>query len=419
LLFTDGPAAAPARCIDPDMPSVRRSPSAASAISAPARALWRELADELEQLRAQHLFRTITSIDAVDGARIRVDGRWLVNFSSNDYLGLSQHPRLIEAAGEAARRWGIGARASRLLAGSTAVHAQLEAELAAWYRAEAAVVFSSGYLANLGAMRALLAPGDAVVVDRLAHASLIDACRASGARLLAFPHNDADALATVLSRSRRRRCLVVTEGVFSMDGDVAPLPDLVRGAAARGAVVYVDDAHGAFVRGRAGRGSLEAAGVPADRVIAMGTLGKALGCQGGFLAGPAVLINLIRNRARTFIYSTALPPPIAAAALEALRLLRDDPAPRQRLVGNVSRFTRAMRAAGFRPTSGTHIIPIVMGASASAAAERVRQAGYFAPAIRPPTVPRGTERLRLSVTASHTHEQLDAFVTALATIAAV
>ncbi|MBI3322949.1 MAG: aminotransferase class I/II-fold pyridoxal phosphate-dependent enzyme, partial [Candidatus Omnitrophica bacterium] len=279
--------------------------------------LLQSFEEELRALQGRDLLRRLTTIEEVRGAEVRLDGRWLVCWCSNDYLGLSLHPAVIRAAARAAARWGVGARASRLLAGSTALHAGLEDALAEFFGAEGAVVFASGYLANLGTLSALVGPRDLVVVDRLAHASLIDACRASRATLRVFPHNDVAALSRLLTRRGGRR-LVVTEGVFSMDGDRAPLAELLDVVQRHDAFLYVDDAHGAGVLGDTGRGSPEEAGVPHEHLLYMGTLGKALGAQGGFVAGPAPLIALLHNRARPFIYATALAPPAAAAALEAL-----------------------------------------------------------------------------------------------------
>jgi 8-amino-7-oxononanoate synthase len=371
----------------------------------------------LDALRARDLFRTPRTLDAVDGPRLRVGRRWLLNFSSNDYLGFSTHPRLIAAACAAARRWGVGARASRLLAGSTAAHDRLEAALARWFGAEAAIVFSSGYLANLGALHALLKPGDVAVVDRLAHASLVDAARTSGARLLVFAHNDPESLDRALRRPRPGRAVVITEGRFSMDGDLAPLARLLAIANRREAVVYLDDAHGVFATGPRGRGTLEGSGVSPSQVLLMGTLGKALGCHGGFLVGPRRWIAWLRNRARSFIYSTALPTPVAAAALEGLRLLARDRRPIRALAANARRLRDGLEARGLpTPAQASHIVPLVVGetARARALAQRLWDAGVFAPAIRPPTVPAGTARLRLSLTAAHRSEHIDACLDAIA-----
>lgn len=363
---------------------------------------------DLDDLERRQLLRRLTPIEEISGAEVRLDGRWLVCWCSNDYLGLSLHPAVVRAAAEAAARWGAGARASRLLAGSTALHARLEEALAEFFGAEGAVVFASGYLANLGTLSALAGPRDLVVVDRLAHASLIDACRASRAALRVFPHNDIAALSRVLARPGRRR-LVVTEGVFSMDGDRAPLAELLDVVQRHDAFLYVDDAHGAGVLGDTGRGSPEAAGVPHEHLLYMGTLGKALGAQGGFVAGPAPLIKLLHNRARPFIYATALAPPAAAAALEALRIVREDPAPRARLRRNVERLGARL------DVPASHIIPVIVGSARKACelSAGLLARGILAPAIRPPTVPEGTARLRLSVSALHTDEQIDALICAL------
>lgn len=378
--------------------------------------LLRELEAELRALRAQGGFRELATLEAIEGPRVRLGGRWYVNWCSNDYLGLSSHPALVEAAAAAAAEWGVGARASRLLAGTSRWHERLEAGLAAWSGADAALVFSSGYAANLGTIGALLSAGDVAVVDRLAHASLFDAVRASRATLRVFRHNDAAHASDLLARaSRARRRVIVTEGVFSMDGDAAPLGDLIDAAARRDAVVYLDDAHGAFVTGATGRGSPEAAGVPHERFLYMGALGKALGCQGGFVTGPRALIDWLRNRSRPFIYSTALAVPVAAAAARALELA-SEPKLRDLLRARVGELHQRLSAIIGTPDGGrSHIVPVVLGGSARAlaVARLLMQHGCWAPAIRPPTVPKGTARLRLSVTAAHTDEQIDALADAL------
>ncbi len=361
---------------------------------------------ELQQLDEQGLLRTLTTVDVVDGPIMRIKGKELVSWCTNDYLGLSQHPRLIRAAAEAAKRWGVGARASRLLAGTTALHERLEAALANFFRAEAALVYASGYLANLGTLTALLGPDDAVVIDRLAHASLVDACRLSRARLRVFHHNDPEHLRAVLSRlSTARRRLVVTEGLFSMEGDTAPLQALRDVARRHGALVYVDDAHGVFASGATGRGTPEVQGVAHEDFLYIGTLGKALGCQGGFVVGPRVLIALLHNRARPFIYSTAMAPPVAGAALAALHLVQEHPAPRARLARLVARLHAGRPGIASR----SYIVPIILGSASRAmkVSQQLWRRGHFAPAIRPPTVPAGTARLRLSLSAAHTPQQID------------
>lgn len=375
-----------------------------------------EFQAELHHLDAEHLRRRLVTMESLDGPVARVQGRDVVCWCSNDYLGLAAHPRLAEAAADAARHWGVGARASRLLAGTTRWHTQLEQQLAAWFGADDAIVFASGYLANLGALGALLSPEDLVVADRLVHASLLDAARHSGATVRVFRHNDPTHAAEILGRARAgaRRRLLVTEGVFSMDGDRAPLGALLEAAEAHDAMVYLDDAHGAFVAGAAGRGSPEAAGIAHERFIYMGTLGKALGAQGGFIVGAQVLMDYLRNRARTFIYATALAIPVAAAACEALRVMEDEPQRRSALQAKALRLCQRLPRP-WTPASASHIVPIVVGDAkrALALADRLWEQGIWTPAIRPPTVPRGTARLRVSLTAAHTDAQVDDLARAL------
>jgi len=379
--------------------------------------LVQALGEELQELQERDLLRTLHPIEEIRGSTIKINGQWLILWCANDYLGLSTHPRVVQASCDAAKRWGVGARASRLLAGSTQLHEQLEERLASFFHAEAACVFSSGYLANLGTLSGLLNAEDLIFVDRLAHASLIDACRVSRATVRVFHHNDASHVATLLGRyTHARRRLIVTEGVFSMEGDFAPLERLLDVAQTHEALLYVDDAHGAFCLGPTGRGSPEMAGVSHEAMIYMGTLGKALGCQGGFVVGPRPLIEALRNRARTFIYTTALATPVVAAALEALRPIKEDPVPRMRLAQNVHQLHADLASLGrFRSQAQSHIVPIMIGPSRRAVdvSRELWQRRMFAPAIRPPTVPEGTARLRISVTALHTDEHLIQLVSAL------
>jgi 8-amino-7-oxononanoate synthase len=386
-------------------------------LESPRSRLLAELSEELGELRAQGLGRRLICLEAVEGPCVRIDGRTVVSWCSNDYLGLSTHPALAQAAARAAAEWGVGARASRLLAGTTRWHAELEERLAAWFRAEQAIVFPTGYQANLGALGALLGSQDAVFIDRLAHASLVDAARATRASFQVFRHQDVGHLTALLARApAARRRLIVTEGVFSMDGDPAPLKDLVEAAESHDALVYLDDAHGAFAAGPTGRGSPEAVGLAHERVLYMGTLGKALGCQGGFVIGPKTFIELLHHRARTFIYTTALAVPVAAAAVAALDVLAREPAHRERLWDRVARLREWMAAQlGSDTFVESQIVPVVVGTAeaALALAERLWEQGIWAPAIRPPSVPQRTARMRLSVTALHTDEQIDALVRAL------
>ena len=394
-------------------------PSASTLPSTQER-LLDDLSGELRALDDRALRRRLTVVDRVDGPWVEIGGRRLLTWCSNDYLGLAAHPALAEAAASAAREWGVGARASRLLAGSTRWHARLEEGLAAWCGTDAAIVYPSGYLANLGTLGALLSSRDAVFVDRLAHASLVDAIRRTPATLRVFRHNDLSHLAALLARAGgARRRLVVTEGVFSMEGDACPLADLADLADSHETLLYVDDAHGAFVVGATGRGTPEAAGVPHERFLYMATLGKGLGAQGGFVVGPAPLIDYLHNRARTFLYTTALAVPVAAAAVAALRVLAEEPARREVLHRRARRLQERLaklRLPATAERAASHIVPLVLGSTVRAVevARRLWERGCWAQAIRPPTVPEGTARLRLSVTALHTEAQIETLVDALA-----
>ncbi len=386
--------------------------------TSPGAQLLAQLSDDLADLKGRGCYRSLTRVEALRGCTVRIDGRERICWCSNDYLGLSGHSAVVAAAATAAREWGVGARASRLLAGTGVWHDRLEAALAAWYGADAAVVFASGYLANLGTLGALCSSEDAVFIDRRSHASLIDAARATRARLRVFRHNDATQLAALLGKApRARRRFIVTEGVFSMEGDAAPLAALAEVAEAHGAVLYVDDAHGAFVRGPHGRGSCEAEGLALTRVVYMATLGKALGCQGGFVVGPAALVEALRNLARTFIYSTGLSPPVAAAAVAALGVAEGEPARRQRLGERCRELTQRLQTIGVREPGSvpSHIVPVMLGETkrAIAVAHGLWEAGMWAPAIRPPTVQEGAARVRLSVTVEHSAGHIEQLALAL------
>lgn len=371
--------------------------------------------------RIQRL-RTLRPVEAGAGPRLTLDGRSLVNLGSNNYLGLADHPRVKAAALAAIERHGVGAGASRLLTGHADVHGELETALARLKGAEAALVFGSGYLANLGIIPALVGRGDAIFADRDDHASLIEGCRASGARLRVYRRDRLDRLEALLARSPRDGAtLIVTESVFSMEGDLAPLPDLADLADRYGALLMVDDAHATGVLGARGSGSSEHWGLQDRPIIQMGTLSKTLGALGGFVAGPKTLIDYLVNRARTFIYTTALPAAIAAAALEAIRVLEDDSEPRRRLWANRRVWHDGVRARGFDTFhSASPIIPLRIGADALAveAAFALAAEGVYAPAIRPPTVPAGSARIRTSILATHTADDLASALSALERVAA-
>lgn len=357
------------------------------------------------------LVRRRVALDAPDAVTLRDGTREWLNFSGNDYLGLRHHPRVVRALQAAADTHGAGAGAAALVTGYTRHHQQLEEALADFLGREAVLLCSSGWLANLAAIGALAGRGDRVVQDRLSHASLIDAARLAGASLKRYPHADADAADRLLAAQSTGRTLLVTDGLFSMDGDVAPLADLVRVARGHDAWLVVDDAHGIGVLGDGGRGCVAGAGWDTDAVpVLTGTLGKALGAAGAFVAGSHALIEHLVNEGRAYVYDTALPAPVVAAASAALAVLRDDPEPRERLSKNVQRFRDGVRALGLdAAVPGGPIQPVPLGSSQRAldVSAALRERGLWVTAIRPPTVPRGSARLRVTLSAAHTDEHVD------------
>jgi 8-amino-7-oxononanoate synthase len=379
---------------------------------------------ELHRLQAQHARRRRRRIEAIvepgDATGVRLEGRLLRNFCSNDYLGLSQHPALLQAAQASMQRYGFGAGASHLVTGHCAEHHALEEELAAFTGRESALLFSSGYMANLGVISALADRHDLVLSDRWNHASLLDAARLAGARLRRYPHGDAAAAERCLAQSPRQGLLLVTDGVFSMDGDIAPLRALADIAHHRQGMLMVDDAHGFGVLGAGGGGSLEEAGLDSRAApILMGTLGKACGSFGAFVAGEAELIEYLIQRARTYIYTTALPPAVAAASRAALLLQRREPWRRERVLALTQRFRGAALALGLPlAASRTPIQPLIVGDASEAVAmsDALMENGYWVAAIRPPTVPAGSARLRITLSASHREADVDALVETLGTL---
>lgn len=380
------------------------------------------LTADLETLRGRGLDRTLRVAEGPSGSWLTLSGRRVVHLGSNNYLGLATHPRVVEAAARATMDAGVGSGASRLIAGNLARYGALEEQLAALKQTEAALVFSTGYMANLGVVTALAGRGDLVIADRLSHASLLDACRLSGATFRVYPHGDLERLTHVLTRSQgRRRVVIVTDGVFSMDGDLAPVPELVAVADRFGAVLVVDDAHGTGVLGQTGAGVVQHFRMEGRVPVQIGTLSKALGGLGGFLAGSRTLISYVTNRARSLIYSTALPPGVLAAASAALAVLAEEPDRRRRLWVNVERFRTGLSALGHDGLrAATPIFPLLVGdaARAVALAAALFDEGVFAPAVRPPSVPPGTSRLRMSVMATHTSGDLDTALRALGRVAA-
>ncbi len=371
---------------------------------------------ELEALGAKGLRRALEPIGSPQGPEVELGGRRLVNLCSNDYLALAADPRLRRAAADAAEREGAGSGASRLVAGDLPVHGALERALAAHAGTEAALLFGSGYHANAGVPPALVGRDDAVFSDVLNHASILDGCLLSRAELVRYRHCDVQELADLLARTRARRKLVVTDAIFSMDGDAAPLRELAELCERHGAMLYVDEAHAEGVLGSGGAGLAEALGV-ADRVdVHMGTLGKALGASGAFVAGERRLVELLVTRARTFVFTTAPAPAASAAALAALAIVAAEPERRARLAALVERMKAGLARLGFDVARVVApIFPVILGdeARAVSASQALRERGFYVRAIRPPTVPRGTSRLRVTLTAGHTEAQVDAFLDAL------
>ncbi len=366
---------------------------------------------QLNESAARHLTRRLTPLHSGVGPMVEMAGRQILLLASNDYLGLAMHPEVIQASVEATQRFGAGAGAARLISGSLPPHQDLESALAQFKGTEAALTFSSGYLANIGTIPALIEQGGLILADRLCHASLIDGCRLSTADFRVYRHNDTSHLQSLLAKRRRaRRTLIVTDGLFSMDGDLAPLPELSRLAQAYEADLYIDDAHGTGVMGSHGRGTAEHFGLDTQIPFQMGTLGKAFGSSGAYLAGSSALIRYLINTSRSFIFTTAPPPSSAAAAMTALQVIQREPERRARLWANRERLFSGLTQLGFSLSpSVSPIMPILVGNAETALsfAEHLFAEGVYAPAIRPPTVPDATSRIRVTVTSEHTSSHID------------
>jgi 8-amino-7-oxononanoate synthase len=368
-----------------------------------------EIDERLQEIRDRGLYRRLRCVSGPQGPRVLLDGRPVLLLCSNNYLGLADHPRVREAAAEAAMRYGAGSGASRLVSGNMTIHRRLEEQLAAFKRAEACLLFGSGYLANAGVVSALAGEGDVVFSDKLNHASIVDGCRLSRAETFVYEHCDVDHLEWGLRQAEGRGALVVTDGVFSMDGDVAPLMEIVELAQRHDARVMVDEAHGTGCVGPGGRGLVAALGLEDEVDVVVGTLGKALGSYGAYVLCDKPMAKYLINTARTLMFSTALPPPSVAAAIAALELLREQPRRVEKLQRNARVLREALGRSGLPvPEGETPIVPLVVGdaKAAVAASERALERGIFAQAIRPPTVPPGTSRLRLAVMASQTKSEL-------------
>jgi glycine C-acetyltransferase len=368
------------------------------------------LAGELNALRDQGLYRTLRVLDEEQAARTSIDHRSVVNLSSNNYLGLTTHPKLRERAIEAIRRYGVGSGSVRTIAGTMDIHMALERKLAEFKRTEAAVVFQSGFTANAGTVSSILGRDDVIVSDELNHASIIDGARLSRATIKVFPHRDAAAARAIVEElPRGQRALIITDGVFSMDGDLGALPALCDLADEKGCIMMVDDAHASGVFGANGRGTIDHFGLHGRVDVQVGTLSKAIGALGGYVAGSTALIDFLHHRARPFLFSTSHPPSVAATCLAAIEVLETEPALIERLWENTHFFKNGLRELGFDIGNGeSPITPVIVGDAALAMklSDRLFDEGVFAQGIGFPTVARGRARVRTIVTATHTRDQL-------------
>jgi len=379
-----------------------------------------ELSQRLSELERAGLMRRRRRVDGPQGPQLRVDGATCLAFCSNDYLGLANHPALADAVRRALDQFGVGAAASAHICGHTRVHEELEERLARFVGLPRALHFSTGYMANLGVLPSLAGPGDIIFSDRLNHASLIDAARLSRAEVAVYPHADTAALERLMQQSGTRSKLIVTDAVFSMDGDLAPLPALLALCERHDAWLVVDDAHGFGVLGDNGSGSLSHWGLSSDRIVYIGTLGKAAGVFGAFVAADADTVEWILQRARTYMFTTATPPLLAAALLAALDVIGSESWRRRHLAALIGRVAAGLSQLPWHPLpSSTAIQPLIIGDNAEAIAlmQSLRRDGIWVPAIRPPTVAPGTARLRISLSAAHREEDIDRLLNALAALA--
>ncbi|MDE0145192.1 MAG: 8-amino-7-oxononanoate synthase [Nitrospira sp.] len=379
--------------------------------------MLRDFKQEIKNLETRHLRRQLRIMESPSDTTITIEGRRFISMASNNYLGLANHPAVSRAAIEAIEQWGVGAGAARLMSGTMTPHHQLEWDLAKFKQVEAALTFGTGYTTNLGLIPALIDRNGLILADRYCHASLIEACRLAKATLRVFHHNDAEHLEKLLKkREKARSTLVVTEGVFSMDGDLAPLPDLLALCRQHDATLVIDDAHGTGVMGKNGQGTVEHFGLNPRDAIQMGTLSKAIGASGGYVAGTTAFKDYLINTAKAFIYTTAQPPAIAAAASAAIRIIQDEPARRERLRTNQNALHAALTDLSFQLTdTQSPILPIIVKSPERAVemSQALYEAGIYVPAIRPPTVPKHSSRLRLTVSSEHTQEQLENAVRSL------
>lgn len=373
------------------------------------------ISEELKELERSGLYRRLRTITSNQEPHVTIGGKDYVSFSSNNYLGLANNPKVKAAAISAIKSFGCGAGASRLIVGTMELHTKLEERIAHFEDKPAAILFCTGYVANVGVVTALVGPGDAVIVDRLNHASIIDAARLSGAKLLVYSHKDTDHLENILNRYKEyRKKLIVTDSVFSMDGDMAPLPKVVELAKNYDAMVMVDEAHATGIIGENGRGVAEYFGVASEIDVVMGTLSKAVGSLGGFVVGSQELINYLQNKAHSFIYTTALPPAVCAASIAALSIIEDEPELRQKFWERVDTVKKGLGKIGLNlMDTSSHIIPVFIG-DAKTAMEMSRylyENGILVPGIRVPTVPKDKARLRITLMATHTNRDINKLLT--------
>ncbi|BCK88555.1 8-amino-7-oxononanoate synthase [Sideroxyarcus emersonii] len=378
--------------------------------------IFHQLQHELDERATQGLLRQRRTLDSPQSPHIVVDGKPYLAFCSNDYLGLASHPQLIAALQQGAQAWGVGAGAAHLVSGHFEPHRQLEMQLAAFVGKPAALLFSTGYMANLGVVQALVGKGDAVFADKLNHSSLNDAMLLARAEVRRYRHGDMQQLAQMLERTQSGRKLIITDAVFSMDGDLAPLPDLLALCERHDAWLLLDDAHGFGVLGAQGRGSLAQYGIDSARIVLMGTLGKAAGVSGAFIAAEQVVIDTLVNHARSYVYTTATPPALSAALLQSLQLIEQGDALREHLQGLVAQLRKGLGGLPWLlMPSDTAIQPLLIGDNQRALglSEGLRDRGIWVAAIRPPTVPQGTARLRITLSAAHTADDVERLIGAL------
>ena len=378
------------------------------------------ISDELRKIKESGLYRELNIVEGAQGTHLKIKGKTCLSFCSNNYLGLANNPLVIKAVEDAVAKYGWGAGASRLVSGNMRMHEALEGEISRFKEKEASIVFPTGYMANIGTISSLVSKGDLIICDKLNHASIIDGCRLSGAEFRVYPHCEMEKLENILKKSTKySRKLIVTDTVFSMDGDIAPLPDIVRIAHKYKAMVMVDEAHGTGVFGKRGGGVVEHFNLSKKIDIVMGTLSKAVGSLGGYVSGDEDLINFLRNKARPFMYTTALPPAVCAASIAGIKLIQKNPLLRKSLWNNVRYLKKELDLLNFNLIpSESPIIPILIGDAKKAVdvSKLLYKKGILIPAIRPPTVPTRSSRLRMTVMSTHTRKDLERLLEVLSDV---